>query len=61
MSGVICVFCGRLIDPERLEILPDTRRCIECARKFPEPPKHDPNVVCAIGSVAGRNGFVKSD
>lgn len=27
----ICEICGQPIDPERLAILPDTRRCIHCA------------------------------
>lgn len=29
----MCEVCGRPIDPARLAILPDTRRCIECAQK----------------------------
>jgi RNA polymerase-binding transcription factor DksA len=29
----ICESCGRPIDPERLEILPRTSLCVECARK----------------------------
>ncbi|MGI6036700.1 MAG: TraR/DksA C4-type zinc finger protein [Limnochordia bacterium] len=28
-----CEFCGRTIPKERLEALPNTRRCVECARK----------------------------
>ncbi len=28
-----CVLCGRVISSQRLEVLPETRRCIECARK----------------------------
>lgn len=55
-----CQFCGRGIDPERLEAIPETVRCIECARKFPEPPKHDPNVVCAVASPSGQNGWSPS-
>jgi hypothetical protein len=27
-----CEICGKAIPKERLEALPDTRRCIECAR-----------------------------
>jgi RNA polymerase-binding transcription factor DksA len=27
----ICEVCGQPINPERLEILPDTRRCVNCA------------------------------
>ena len=29
----ICERCGEPIDPERLEIVPDTKRCIQCAQK----------------------------
>lgn len=29
---VRCELCGRPIPQERLEILPQTRRCVECAR-----------------------------
>jgi DnaK suppressor protein len=29
----ICEVCGQPIDPARLAILPDTRRCIGCAQK----------------------------
>ncbi len=28
-----CEICGQAIPPERLEALPETRRCVECARK----------------------------
>ncbi|GAB4562159.1 MAG: hypothetical protein Kow0047_10070 [Anaerolineae bacterium] len=27
----ICEVCGQPIDPERLEILPDTKLCVKCA------------------------------
>lgn len=29
----ICERCGNPIDPARLEVVPDTRRCIKCAQK----------------------------
>ncbi|MGD8399196.1 MAG: TraR/DksA C4-type zinc finger protein [Anaerolineae bacterium] len=29
----VCEVCGQPIDPARLAILPDTKRCIECAQK----------------------------
>ena len=35
-SYAICESCGKPIDPERLAILPETTRCVDCARK-----KHD--------------------
>jgi RNA polymerase-binding transcription factor DksA len=31
MYGV-CEECGKAIHPDRLAVLPDTRRCIRCAR-----------------------------
>ena len=33
LSERSCEICGRVIPPERLEALPETRRCVECARK----------------------------
>lgn len=27
-----CEICGKEIRPERIEALPDTQRCVECAR-----------------------------
>jgi len=32
-SYAICEVCGKPINPERLAILPETTRCIDCARK----------------------------
>jgi DnaK suppressor protein len=29
----ICEVCGQIIDSARLEVLPDTKRCIQCAQK----------------------------
>ena len=29
----ICEVCGKPIDPERLAILPETTRCVSCARR----------------------------
>ncbi|AZO95032.1 hypothetical protein GM661_08340 [Iocasia frigidifontis] len=29
-----CIKCGRLINPERLEVLPETRICKDCAEKL---------------------------
>ncbi|MEZ4768532.1 MAG: TraR/DksA C4-type zinc finger protein [Caldilineales bacterium] len=39
-----CEFCGTEIDPERLRILPHTRRCVRCANipKGARPPAHTP-------------------
>jgi len=56
-----CVFCGCIIPAERLKALPDTRRCVKCAAIHPEPPKFDPNEVCAKSSPSGQNGFSPKD
>lgn len=56
-----CSKCGGVIDPERLEALPDTRLCIDCARANPEGLRHDPNEVCARASPSGQNGWSPSD
>ena len=32
-SAVLCEACRKPIDPERLEALPETRRCTECQQK----------------------------
>lgn len=29
----VCVDCGQLIPPERLEVVPETQWCIECQRR----------------------------
>jgi len=55
-----CAYCGKPIDPERLEVLV-TDKCAACARKYPEPRRHDPNVVCAKSSASARNGFAPGD
>jgi RNA polymerase-binding transcription factor DksA len=31
--GRKCELCGKQIPAERLEALPETKRCVECARK----------------------------
>jgi hypothetical protein len=28
-----CASCGQDIDPERLEVLPDTRTCVMCSKQ----------------------------
>lgn len=55
-----CAMCDAVIIPERLEVFPHTERCVACARKNPEPLRHDPNVVCDIGSASARNGWGKN-
>lgn len=33
MEERTCELCGRRIPKERLQALPETKRCVECARK----------------------------
>ncbi len=56
-----CRICGSEIPKERLEALPGTTLCVNCAAKNPEPLRHDPNEVCARASGTGRNGFAPND
>ena len=36
----ICDDCGQAIDPERLEVRPQSTLCIECQRRLEEGPRH---------------------
>lgn len=59
-SGTVSVFCqncGVVINPERLEALPETKVCKECSAKGPQLNWFDPNVVCAQASPSGQNGW----
>lgn len=61
MTERLCSVCGTAIDPERLDALPHTTVCTACARKNPEPLRHDPDQVCAKPSISARNGFAPGD
>ncbi len=52
-----CFYCGAVIPPGRLEVLPDTFKCVKCAAAYPEPRRHDPNEICARASEGGQNGW----
>jgi len=54
---VKCEICDKRIPAERLEALPETKKCVGCASKFPDPLWHDPEVVCAKSSPSGQNGW----
>lgn len=56
-----CEICESPIPKERLEILPDTKLCVKCSAKNPEPPSLNADEVCAVPSRGGRNGFGYSD
>lgn len=34
-NKVTCEICGIVIPPERLEILPETRHCVQCSQAKP--------------------------
>lgn len=57
----LCYYCKNPIPEERIEALPRTHMCTPCARRNPEPKRHDPNVVCMKPSVACNNGFAPND
>jgi hypothetical protein len=56
-----CLACGVEIHPERLEYLPNTVYCTQCAGRYPSPPRHDPNELCVKASVSCQNGFASND
>ncbi len=56
----LCANCGEPIAPARLEAMPSTTLCINCARKFPI--KVDTSrIEIAEASKINRNGFAPSD
>lgn len=56
----LCSRCGKPIAAARLEALPDTTMCIECAKKFPV--KVDTSrVELSEASPINRNGFAPKD
>jgi RNA polymerase-binding transcription factor DksA len=56
----MCAKCGKPIAPARLEALPETLYCIECAKK--NPPKVDVNKLdLSEASQIDRTGFARSD
>lgn len=56
-----CMVCGNPISKSRLEILPNTRHCVNCADKHAPPVIHDPDKLCLKSSATGRNGFAPKD
>lgn len=53
--------CGAIIPEGRLEALPDTTQCTDCAKKGPQLVMFDPNEICAKSSGSARNGFAAND
>jgi hypothetical protein len=60
-SSRACDVCGQPISEARLEALPETRLCIECAKKFPPPPIDVAKLDISQASPITRNGFAPSD
>lgn len=52
-----CSGCGKPIPQARLQAIPDTVYCVKCAEANPEPPRHDPDEVCAKSSPSGQSGW----
>lgn len=55
-----CSVCGKEIQPERLEILPNTPFCVKCSGSHAPAVVHDPNTLCAKASPSGANGWSPS-
>jgi hypothetical protein len=57
----LCAICGRPINPARLEVLPNTKFCIDCARTQPAPPIDIEKLDISQASPITRNGFAPKD
>jgi hypothetical protein len=55
-----CEDCSKIIPVERLEALPNTKYCVNCAANHPLPTP-DPNILCAKASLSSQNGFSPKD
>ena len=60
-SEQLCRICQRPISAARLEALPDTKMCIDCAQKFPPPPIDPESLDISQASPITRNGFAPKD
>jgi hypothetical protein len=56
-----CRVCKKPIGVVRLEALPETELCIECARKFPPPPIDPAKLDISQASPINGNGFAPKD
>ncbi len=57
----LCRLCHRPISRPRLEVLPDTDLCVDCARKNPPPPIDPNSLDLSQASPITRNGFGPND
>jgi hypothetical protein len=60
-SMKLCEVCHRPIPAARLEVLPDTRVCVECARAYPPAPIDADKLDISQASPITRNGFAPKD
>lgn len=58
MKHKLCSVCEAKIEEERLEALPGTTICMECAKRAPQALKVVP---VASSSQSARNGFYKEN
>jgi len=56
-----CRICGQPIAPARLEVLPTTTLCVNCARTFPPAPIDAATLDLSQASPITRNGFAPKD
>jgi RNA polymerase-binding transcription factor DksA len=57
----LCRICQRPISEERLEILPNTDLCVDCARAHPPAPISAEKLDISQASPITRNGFAPKD
>ena len=57
----LCSLCGKPINPARLEVLPETKFCIDCARTQPPQPIDIEKLDLSQASPITRNGFAPKD
>ena len=57
----LCSICKRPILAARLEVLPDTQLCVDCARNHPPPPIDVSKLDLSEASPITRNGFGPKD
>ena len=56
-----CSLCGKPINPARLEVLPDTSYCVDCARTQPPPRIDVEKLDISQASPITKNGFGPKD
>jgi RNA polymerase-binding transcription factor DksA len=57
----LCSICRKPIAPARLEALPTTKLCIQCAQTHPPEPIDPATLDLSQASPINKNGFAPSD